>query len=177
MRWRRSADSCSRPTSGAAVVRPDILDQARERLGPVILATDMIVEPGQEVTLSASLRSGLKLDGIEGKRLRFVLDDNILAEVRTDGRGNIVLKWKAPAKTGNSPLRAAPTPPTSPRGPVNDATLLVAARPKDARIVIVDLEKTVVASGFGGVLLGDAKPMDGFGGGHHGSPRHLPSST
>lgn len=139
----------------------DIIDQARGRLGPVILATDMIVEPGQEVTLSASLRSGLKLDGIEGKRLQFVLDDKTLAEVRTNSRGDVILKWKVPDKAGNSAITVRLNPADQPSRPVDDATLLVAARPKDAPLVIVDLDKTVVASGFARVLLGDAKPMDG----------------
>jgi hypothetical protein len=139
----------------------DILDQAREQLGPVILASDMIVEPGQEVTLSASLRSGLKLEGIESKRLQFILDGKVLSEVRTNNRGDVVLKWKVPEKAGNSVFTVRLNPADQPEHPVNDATLLVAARPKDAPLVIVDLDRTVVASGFAKVLLGTAKPMDG----------------
>ena len=144
-----------------AGVVADLVEQARQRLGPVLLANDLLVEPGQDVVLAASLRTGLKLEGIEAKRVQFLLDDRVLGEVRTNSRGDVVLKWKAPAKAGDTVITIRLNPADQPERPVDDATLLVAARPKDAALVIVDLDKTVVASGFAQVLLGEAKPMDG----------------
>ncbi len=113
--------------------------------------------------LTASLRTGLKLDGIEGKRLQFLQDDKVLSEVRTNRTGDAVLKWKVPAKPGDYVFTVRLNHDDQLAKPVADMTLLVAARPKDTPLVIVDLDKTVVASGFAAVLLGEAKPMDSAG--------------
>lgn len=139
----------------------DLVDQVRERLGTVLLVGDLLVEPGQEVTLSASLRHGLRLEGVAGKRVQFVLGDTLLAEVRTDKNGDAAVKWKAPDKPGDHVVRVRLNADDQPSTPVEDAELRVAARPKDAKFAVVDLDKTLVASGFIHVLTGDAKPMPG----------------
>jgi hypothetical protein len=139
----------------------DILDQAREKLGPVLLARDLLVEPDAEVTLEASLRTGLRLTGIEGKRIQFLLADEPIGEVRSNRTGDVALRWKAPAKPGDSVIKVRVNPQDQPAQPIEDTELLVAARKADTPIAIVDLDKTVVASGFAWVLLGDARPMAG----------------
>ena len=139
----------------------DILDQAREKLGPVLLARDLLVEPDAEVTLEASLRTGLRLTGIEGKRIQFLLADEPIGEVRSNRTGDVALRWKAPAKPGDSVIKVRVNPQDQPAQPIEDTELLVAARKADTPIAVVDLDKTVVASGFAWVLLGDARPMAG----------------
>jgi len=139
----------------------DILDQAREKLGPVLLARDLLVEPDTEVTLEASLRTGLRLTGIEGKRIQFLLADEPIGEVRSNRTGDVALRWKAPAKPGDSVIKVRVNPQDQPAQPIEDTELLVAARKADTPIAVVDLDKTVVASGFAWVLLGDARPMAG----------------
>lgn len=126
-----------------------------------LLPYDLLAEPGRAVALRASLRGGLRLDAIEGARVRFHFDGALLGERMTDRQGNVSLHWKVPADPGDYPVRIGVHPDDQPARPVEDATILVAARPADAAIAIVDLDKTVVGSGFLRVLLGMAKPMRG----------------
>jgi len=139
----------------------DILDQAREKLGPVLLARDLLVEPDTEVALEASLRTGLRLTGIEGKRIQFLLGDEAFGEVRTNRTGDVALKWKVPAKPGDYVIKIRLNSQDQSSQPIEDTELLVAARQADTPLAVVDLDKTVVASGFAWVLLGDARPMAG----------------
>jgi hypothetical protein len=139
----------------------DFIDEARAKLGPVLLANDLLVTADQEVTLAASLRKDLRLDGVEGKRLQFLVGDTVLGEVRTNKNGDAIVKWKTPEKPGDYTVRIRVNAEDQPSRPIEDVTLLVAARTQDTSIIVVDLDKTVVASGFVRVLLGDAKPMDG----------------
>ncbi len=140
-----------------------ILDAAKRRLGPEILTYDVLAAPGEEVTLKASLRSGLRLEGMEGKRLRFTRGQERLAEVRTDGDGNATVAWTAPKARADVAFTVSLHPDDQPDEgkQAKDATLLVAVRPKDEPLAIVDLDKTVVASSFFRVLTGGAKPMRG----------------
>jgi len=138
-----------------------LVDQARERLGTVLLVGDLLVEPGEEVTLSASLRHGLRLEGVAGRRVQFVLGDTLLAEVRTDKNGDAAVQWKTPDKAGDSVVRVRLNAGDQPSTAVEDAELRVAARPKETKFAVVDLDKTLVASGFIHVLSGDAQPMPG----------------
>jgi hypothetical protein len=165
--WRRTIAACLAAAllAGGAATIPaglgDLVDQVRERLGTVLLVGDLVVEPGQEVTLSASLRHGLRLEGVAGRRVQFVLGDTLLAEVRTDKNGDAAVKWKAPDKPGDHVVRVCLNADDQPSSAVEDVELRVATRPKDAKFAVVDLDKTLVASGFIHVLSGDAQPMPG----------------
>ena len=165
--WRRTIAACLAATllaSGAATIPAgigDLVDQVRERLGTVILVGDLLVKPGQEVTLNASLRHGLRLEGVAGKRVQFVLGDTLLAEVRTDKNGDAAVPWKTPDKPGDSVVRVRLNADDQPSKPVEDAELRVSARPKETKFAVVDLDKTLVASGFIHVLSGGAQPMPG----------------
>ncbi|HUS46040.1 MAG TPA: hypothetical protein VM219_08425 [Phycisphaerae bacterium] len=155
--------------AGAATPRPasggigDLVDSIRGRLEPVLLAYDLLVPPGEEVALKASLRTGFRLEGIEGKRIRFLFGEELIGQAGTDERGDAAVAWKAPAEPGDYRITVRVHPEDQPKREAADAELLVVARPSDARIVIVDLDKTVVASGFVRVLAGGAKPMPGAG--------------
>ena len=157
--------ACAAVTFGmagpAAAGLTDILDQAREKIGPVLLGRDILTLPDQEVTLEASLRSGLRLTGIEGKRVQFLLDNQTLGEVRTNKSGDVAVKWKVPAKPGDYRITVRLNPQDQPEKPIADTDLLLGARKAETPMVVVDLDRTVVASGFTWVLLGGAKPMAG----------------
>ena len=141
----------------------DILGQVREHLGPALSASDLLAQPGDEVSLEAGLKTALRVEGIEGKRIQFILGETIIGEARTDAGGAAAVRWKAPAAAGDYRVRIRIHPEDQPSDPIGGAELLVAVRPKETPIVVVDLDHTVVGSGFAWVLLGDAKPMPGAG--------------
>jgi hypothetical protein len=139
----------------------DIADQAAQKLLPAIRASDMLVEAGQETVLEASLGTGLRKEGLDGKRIQFFMGEQMLGEVRTDGAGTATFRWKVPEKPTDYRLQARLSPADQPQEKVADADIFVAARAKDATLVVVDLDRTVVQSGFFSVLVGAAKPMPG----------------
>jgi hypothetical protein len=144
---------------GAAV--SDIADQAGQKLLPALRASDLLVEAGQEAALEASLGTGLRKEGLDGKRIQFFLGEQLLGEAGTDGAGTATLKWKVPRKAADYRIRASLNPADQTQEKVADADIFVAARAKDATLVVVDLDRTVVQSGFFSVLVGTAKPMPG----------------
>jgi len=153
--------ACLAPGAPARADLGDLVDKARDRMGAVLLARDVLAEPDKEVALEASLRTGLRFGGIEGKRLQFLLGDQTVAELRTNSSGDVAARWTPPPKPGNHVLTVRVHPQDQPAQPVADTALFVAARAADTPLVIVDLDKTVVQSGFAWVLLGQAKPMTG----------------
>ena len=144
----------------------DILRSVRDRMGRVLLARDLLVAPGEEVTLHASLRDGFRLDGVEGVRIQFHLDERRIDERVSDGDGNVQTRWTAPAEAGDYAIRVrvkGDDQPADEDRQVAPARLLVAVRKPETAIAVVDLDKTLVASGFATVLLGgaSAEPMAG----------------
>lgn len=171
---------CARSLALAAVVaafavaaRPagagfsDILRRIGHTMGPVLLTRDVLARPGEEVTLHASLRSGLRLGGMGGVRLQFHLEERRIDQVASDADGDASVRWTAPAEPGNYRIRVRVKADDQPADgkAIAPAHLLVAVRKPDTPITIVDLDKTLVGSGFHTVLLGGgrAKPMDGSG--------------
>jgi len=136
-------------------------DQTAQKLLPALRASDLLVEAGQEAALEASLGTGLRKEGLEGKRIQFFLGQQMLGEARTDGAGTAALKWKVPDKTADYNIRATLNPADQLQEKVADADIFVAARQKNATLVVADLDRTVVQSGFFSVLVGAAKPMPG----------------
>lgn len=139
----------------------DLLKHLKDRVGPVLLARDVLVEPGEEVTLEAGLRSGLRLTGEAGRRIQFHLGERRLGQAAGDRDGNAAVRWTAPERCGDYFVRVRVKPDDQPERKIQDTQLLVAVRKADTPLVVVDLDKTVVASGFARVLLGGAKPMAG----------------
>jgi len=138
-----------------------VLDQAGGGSKPTLIGNDLIATPGQEVNLEAALRSSLWIPGIEGKRIQFHLGDRFLGELSTNRNGDAVLQWKAPAEPGDYVVHLFIHPDDQPPEPIDPADLLITVRPADSPIAIIDLDKTLVASGFVRVLLGVADPMPG----------------
>jgi len=149
-----------RPAIAPAGFR-DILNRVKDRIRPTLLAKDILAEPGKEVVLEAGLRSGLRLTGEGGRRIQFHLDERRLGQAASDTDGNAAVRWTAPERPGDYLVRVRIKPDDQPEKPVEDTRLLVAVRKHDTPMIVVDLDKTVVASGFARVLLGAAKPMTG----------------
>jgi len=143
----------------------DILRRVRDELGRVLLARDILVQPGEEVTLAASLRGGFRLEGVAGVRIQFHLHQRRLGQIASDGDGDVAVRWTAPEEPGNYAVRVRVKPADQPEDEddrVAPTRLLVAVRRPDVPLAIVDLDKTLVASGFHRVLLGsEGKPMAG----------------
>jgi hypothetical protein len=146
---------------GATGAISGLADQAGRRVFPALRASDALVEAGQETTLEAGIGTGIKQEGLQDKRIQFSLGEALLGEVRTDAAGKAALKWKVPEKPADHRIRARLHPDDPMPEPVGEVEIFVAARAKDTRIVITDLDRTVVASGFFSVLAGMAKPMPG----------------
>ena len=146
---------------GAPGALTDVADQAGRRVFPALRASDILAEAGQETTLEAGIGTGLKQEGLQDQRIQFTLGETLLGEVRTDAAGKAALKWKVPEKPADYRIRARLHPDDPMAEPVGEVEIFVAARDKDTKIVITDLDRTVVASGFFSVLAGMAKPMPG----------------
>jgi hypothetical protein len=151
--------ACTLAPAPARASIGDFADVGQAVLPSMLLTNDLLVEPGKDVTLEANLRSGIRISGIEGKRVQFVLDDALLGEAKTDKHGAATLVWKVPAKPADYVVRVRIHPDDQPKPPISPADLFVAARAADAPMLAVDLDKTVVESGFGHVLAGRALPM------------------
>ncbi|MEA3368634.1 MAG: hypothetical protein U9R68_11040 [Planctomycetota bacterium] len=144
----------------------DILRRVRDELGRGLLAHDVLARPGEAVTLRASLRGGFRLEGVQGVRIQFHLRERRLGEGTSGGNGDVEAPWTAPAEPGDYAVRVRVKPADQPDDEddhVAPARLLVAVRKPESPLAIVDLDKTLVASGFHRVLLGGgrAEPMDG----------------
>jgi hypothetical protein len=152
--------------AGAGAARgglADLVDLGTRKANSVLRAPDLLVEAGKEANLVARLGAGVRPGDFEGKRIQFFLDDALLGEARTAASGDAALRWKVPEKPADYRIRVRLNPEDQPPEAVAETEMFAAARPKDARIVITDLDKTVVASGFLSVLAGQAKPMPGAG--------------
>jgi hypothetical protein len=148
--------------AGAMAQRARAADGAdRASLLPTLRASDMLVEAGQEAALEASLGTGLRKEGLDGKRIQFFMGEQMLGEARTDGAGTATFRWKVPEKPADYRVQARLSPADQPQEKVAGADIFVAARAKDATLAVVDLDRTVVQSGFFSVLVGAAKPMPG----------------
>ncbi len=119
---------------------------------------DSVAAPGVQTQLRVQVRGGDFLRGQPGLAVRFYRDGRLfkVAETGTNGAAVVTFTPDAPGdyefvvQVAAAGLREMPPDPE---------TLLVTCRAPDAPMVVVDMDKTVVASGFEAVLLGTAKPM------------------
>ena len=119
---------------------------------------DVLCTPGQTVALRARLQAGDFLRGRDGHVVRFRREGALYGAALTDGDGVAAVSF-TPRHSGDTVFTAD----AAPRGfrdvPPQPVRLVVACRPADAPLVVVDLDKTLVASGFQEVLLGSPAPM------------------
>lgn len=124
----------------------------------LFITHDTLALPGETVDLSARVLGGDLLQPQAGLLVRFARPGEPLGVAETDGAGQAVYAY-TPAEPGDylfdvdvAPIGLADPPPVR--------QLRLACRPAHQPMAIVDLDHTVVATGFETVLLGDAKAMD-----------------
>lgn len=132
--------------------------------GAIFYGYDTLAHPGEPITLTARLQKAENLKAVAGATVGFYRGEALHAEATIDADGFASTPFTPPAvgdyefavkiltlpaEADPDMLNAAPAP------------LLVASRDKQVPIIVVDLDYTVVGTGFHTVLLGQAKPMAG----------------
>jgi len=128
--------------------------------GSMLLTTrDVLALPGEEVHLRARLQGGDLLRDRPGYVVLFSRRGRLFkaAETGEDGVASVSF---TPQKAGDYPFRVEVASAGLPQTPPPQE-LLVACRTSETPIAVVDLDKTLVASGFQAVLLGSPAPMPG----------------
>ena len=165
------APAAQEPPAPKAASSGDWKDTAVKVAGEIFLATensvlfyafDTLAYPNTPVDLVVKLQTVRRAKGISGVEVGFGDGDKLLGTAETDDSGVAKLTWTPPTEgdyklqarirkaSGDASadlLRTAPAP------------LLVSARAKGTRFVVIDLDHTVVDSSFFRVLVGGAKPM------------------
>ena len=121
-------------------------------------AMDVLAVPGDETALAARLQGGDFLRGKAGVVIRFLRDGKLYAAAETDSDGAAVVQF-TPEAPGDYRFTVEVAPAGLPDSPPSPVDILVACRKSDAPLLVVDMDKTVVASGFHTVLIGKPDPM------------------
>jgi len=124
----------------------------------LLTVRDALAVPGEQIQLRARFQGGDFLRGRQGHVIRFDRGGKVYRATSTDADGVAVVSF-TPAQVGDYRFVAVVSPDGLPDDPPEPRELLVACRPPEEPIAVVDLDKTVVASGFHTVLLGDPTPM------------------
>ncbi|MDY7011154.1 MAG: hypothetical protein SVV80_10445 [Planctomycetota bacterium] len=156
------AGGCKLPSLGQAVSTGAEATLAAEH-GTLFYAFDMLAQTGKPTELLARVIYVKKFEEVEKATVEFTLGKELLGKVLTDKDGYARLKW-TPPKSGDYEIKAkitaVPEDDYKDMLKVTPASLLVSARPKDAHFIVIDLDHTVVDSGFAKVVFSDtAKPM------------------
>jgi len=132
--------------------------------GAVFYAYDTLAHPKKPVDLAVKLLSARDLRPIPGVTVAIYRDEWVAGRINTNADGIASLRWVPPA-SGNytfaAKIVAVPDEGYRELLEVTPAAMLVAARPKDTRFVVIDLDHTIVDSSFFRVLLDGGKPMPG----------------
>ena len=123
-------------------------------------ATDALARLGEEVQLRVRVQGGDLLQARPGLVVHFHREGTLYKAAETDDDGVASVSF-TPQTAGDYRFAAEVSPVGLPDEPPSPLELHVACRTEGTPIVIVDLDKTVVASGFQTVLIGDPSPMDG----------------
>jgi len=126
----------------------------------LLTVRDIVAPPGREVFLVARFQQGDLLRGRQGHVVRFKQGEDPFkaAETDADGVARVTFTPQAP---GDHVFTVEVAAAGLPDDPPEARNLLVACRRPDTPMAVVDLDKTVVASGFHTVLLGNPEPMPG----------------
>jgi hypothetical protein len=128
--------------------------------GYLFLGYDTLALPGEKVPVKVRLESGELLRDRPGVAIHFSCDKCLNRLAVTDGEGYAVLPFTPPAP-GDYEVTASVFLGPMVEPPPEPVRVLVACRTADAPMAVVDLDKTLVASGFKTVLVGDPQPMPG----------------
>lgn len=127
--------------------------------GYLFSSYDTIVPPGKEAQVRVRLQSGDFLKDERGYVVHFMRDGKLYKVAQTDRDGAASIAF-TPDKPGDYVFTAQLQPKGFKHEPPAGVEVLVSCRQKDAPILIVDLDKTLVAGGFGQVLTGSPPPME-----------------
>ncbi len=121
---------------------------------------DVLTTPASEARLEARLLAGDFLSARPGYVARFSRDGALYrsAETGPDGVASVTF---TPKKPGDYLFEVQLSHKGFPQDPPPPAEVFVVCRTKETPLAIIDMDHTLVASGFEAVLIGDAKPMDG----------------
>jgi hypothetical protein len=132
--------------------------------GVIFYADDVLAHPDEAISISAKVQSNRMLP-VKNAEVSFYLDDELLGAAKTSGSGVATIDIDGMEEAGDYLIEARITEVAGDTPEeyldVSDAPLLVCVRDPEAKFVIVDLDHTVVDTGFGTVLFGMAEPMKG----------------
>jgi len=159
-RWSRCLLVAALALLAAGPAGCGLVNRTLGREGPCqVTGYDVLAVPGEMVQVKARLCVGDFLDDPPGVAVRFQRDGRTVAEVLTDHEGYAAFAF-TPEAPGDYVFTASPAS-AAPGDPPAVAQVLVTCRRPDAPLLVVDLDKTVVASGFKSVLWGEPTPMPG----------------
>ena len=125
----------------------------------LFVTMDAVAVPNEEVAVRARLQGGDFLSAKSGHVVRFYREDTLFRAAETDDDGVATVTFR-PTTVGDVHIRAELAAAGFDGGRPEAQELLVACRAPETPIVIVDMDRTVVADGFHAVLVGDPDPMD-----------------
>ncbi len=155
-RWRQHIFLLALAVGGCGA--QDVLLQTQK--GYLFTAADAIAPPGEPVDLRVRLQAGDLLRGQRGCVVRFYRGGEFFKAAETDADGAAVVAF-TPEKPGDEHFTAELSPNGFPGDPPGPVRLVLACRKPDAAMLVVDLDRTLVGSGFQQVMIGDPKPMAG----------------
>lgn len=126
--------------------------------GYLFTGYDTLALPGETVQVRARVQAGDFLRAQPGLVVRFYEGGRLYRAAETDSNGVASVSYTPPAP-GDTVLRAELSPIGLDQVPPGPIEILVACRQASASMAVVDMDKTLVASGFDQVLVGDPAPM------------------
>jgi hypothetical protein len=119
---------------------------------------DQLTTPGGAAVLQTRLQAGDLLANQPGYTVKYFLGPDLYAAALTDQDGYARAPFTAESP-GDYIFKAQPAPTGFSQTPPEPMDIFIASRPADTPLLIVDLDKTIVESGFRQVLFGQPKPM------------------
>ncbi len=148
-------------TLGAGCSPQPMVSDALGLRGPYLFyGFDAVARPGVPADVVVRLQKGAYMNDQEGRLVRVVRDGAFVAQAYTDEEGFATMTF-TPPRPGDYRLTASVVAGRLEGQRPEDAEILVACRDPNESFVVVDIDKTLVASSFDDVLAGDAKAMPG----------------
>ncbi len=142
-----------------------IIGQVLGKAPPTLNVTDSLIQPGQTARIVIKLGRGFGRTTVKSySAVKVSITDaggNEVFSERTDQSGQVTFEREF-RKAGNYFFRAGVEKKIDDKT-VTPVLFCVYVRPKDSAVVICDLDRTLVQSGFERVLAGLAKPFDHAG--------------
>ena len=125
--------------------------------GFVLIAMDGLALPGEEIPLQARLEGGDMLQPQSGFVVRFYREGKLFKATETDDDGLASVSF-TPEEPGDYMFTVDVAPYGMKESPPDVQEILITCCRSDDPVVVVDMDKTLVASGFHTVLIGDPAP-------------------